>query len=224
MSKPSLKKLFLILFIACLAVLVLCNRKYFTHDNLDLVLDYLGPWAPAVFILLYSLAPVLFIPGTVMTLIGGLIFGMYWGVLYSLIGATIGASLAFLAGRYIAEDWVKGKSQSMLREVKLGIEKEGWRYIAFTRLVPIFPYSILNYAFGLTNISLATFALTSFICLIPGTIAYTYIGYVGHQAAEGSKGLLLQVSLVLALILLIDLIRKRIRSRQSLQSKKKTNF
>jgi uncharacterized membrane protein YdjX (TVP38/TMEM64 family) len=207
----NLKKLFLILLIASFAILIVCNRAYFTHDNLDLLLDYLGPWAPVVFILLYSLAPVLFIPGTVMTLIGGLIFGLYWGVAYSLIGAPIGASLAFLAGRYIAEDWVKGQSQAMLLEVKRGIAKEGWRYIAFTRLVPVFPYSILNYAFGLTNISLATFALTSFICLIPGTIAYTYIGYVGHQAAEGSKNLLLQVSLALALIIVISFLRGRLK-------------
>ena len=213
MKKLNFKKLFLILFIIILAISIVLNREHFTYENLNSLLAYLGPWASVVFILLYAIAPVLFIPGTVMTLVGGFIFGLYWGFLYSLIGGTIGASLAFLVGRYIADDWTEEHSHKMLTEVKRGIKKDGWRYIAFTRLVPIFPYSILNYAFGLTKISLLTFALTSFICLIPGTIAYTYIGYVGQAAAEGSKGLLIQISIALALILLISFIRSKTKAK-----------
>lgn len=194
------KKLALILFIIALAVLIILNREQFTQENLSALLAYLGPWAPAAFILLYAIIPVLFIPGTVMTLLGGFLFGFYWGFLYSLIGGTIGASLAFLVGRYLAEDWTEQHSHAMLIEVQRGIKKDGWRYIAFTRLVPVFPYSILNYAFGLTKIHLWTFALTSFICLIPGTLAYSYIGHVGQEAAGGSQGILIKISIALALI------------------------
>ncbi len=209
----NLKKLFLILFILVLAVSVVLYREHFTYENLNLLLAYLGPWTPLVFMLLCALAPVLFIPGTVMTLIGGFIFGLYWGFLYSLIGGTIGASLAFLVGRYIADDWTALHSHNLLIEVKRGIKKDGWRYVAFTRLVPVFPYSILNYAFGLTKIPLLTFTLTSFICLIPGTLAYAYIGHVGQEAAEGSKGLFLQVSIALALIIIISFFTKKAKAK-----------
>ncbi len=173
-------------------------------SNLDSLLSSLGPWAPLVFVLLYCVAPMLFIPGTAMTLAGGLLFGLQWGFLYSLVGNTIGASLAFLTGRYIARDWTMKHSHEMLIKVKQSIEKDGWRYVALTRLIPVFPYSILNYAFGLTNISLLTFALTSFIFLIPGTLAYSYIGYVGQEVAAGSQGLLIKVSIALGLIVLIS--------------------
>lgn len=175
------KKLVLILVISVLAVLVALNREFFAQEHLKAWLAYLGPWAPVAFISVYTIVPVLFIPATIMTLIGGFVFGTYWGFFYSLIGGTIGASLAFLVGRYLAVGWTEEHSHAMLIDLKRGIEKDGWRYIAFTRLVPIFPYSILNYAFGLTRIHFWTFALTSFICLIPGTLFYSYIGHVGES-------------------------------------------
>jgi uncharacterized membrane protein YdjX (TVP38/TMEM64 family) len=209
----KLKKLALILFIIILAVLIVLNREQFTQGNLSALLAYLGPWAPVVFILIYAIVPVLFIPGTLMTLLGGFLFGFYWGFLYSLIGGTIGASLAFLVGRYLAEDWTEQHSHAMLIEVQRGIEKDGWRYIAFTRLVPVFPYSILNYAFGLTQIHIWTFTITSFICLIPGTLAYSYIGHVGQEAAEGSQGMLIKISIVFALILVISFARKKAKAK-----------
>lgn len=184
-------------------------------NNLDSLLVQLGPWAPPVFILVYAVAPLLFIPGTAMTLLGGFLFGLQWGFVYSLIGNTIGSSLAFLVGRYIARDWTEEHSHAMLIKMKRNIEKDGWRYVALTRLVPIFPYSILNYAFGLTKISLLTFALTSFISLIPGTLAYSYVGYVGQEAAEGSQDLLMKVSIALTLIIIISFIGKRFKRMEA---------
>lgn len=184
-------------------------------NHLNILLSSLGPWSPLVFILVYALVPVLFIPGTVMTLIGGLVFGFYWGFLYSIIGATLGAALAFLAGRYLAKNWIEKQKQILVLEIKKNIEKDGWSYIAFTRLVPIFPYSILNYVFGMTNIPLHVFAITSFICLIPGTIAYTYIGHVGQEAAKGSEHLLLEVSLALALLLIINFLSRKIKLQKT---------
>ncbi len=217
MNKINFKKLSLVLLIVFFATSLVLNREYCSQEHLNALLAYLGPWSPLVFILLYSIAPVLFIPGTVMTLIGGFIFGTYWGFLYSMIGGVIGASLAFLVGRYIADDWVEGKSHSMIENVKRGVKNDGWRYIAFTRLVPIFPYSILNYAFGLTKISLVTFALTSFISLIPGTLAYSYIGYVGQEAAQCSQGLLLKVSLVIGFIILISFFTNKAKAKIALE-------
>lgn len=226
----NLKKIFLISFIAILVILIVLNRSYFTYENLNSLLAYLGPWSPAVFILIYCITPILFVPGTVMTIIGGFIFGIYWGTLYSLIGGTIGASLAFLMGRYIAKDWTKNehtpvvliekklsRSDAIIVEVKRGIDKDGWRYIAFTRLVPVFPYSILNYAFGLTKISLVTFAVTSFISLIPGTLVYSYIGYVGQEAANCSQDLFLKISLVIGLILLIGFFANKAKTKIALE-------
>ena len=192
-----------------LALAVYLNKSYFSQENIDSILDNLGPLAALVYIAIYAIAPVLFIPGTAVTIIGGFIFGTTWGFIYSIIGATIGASLAFLTGRYLAHDWTEKSSGKMLQDIKKGIEQDGWKYIAFTRLVPMFPYSILNYAFGLTNIPLVTFAVTSCICLIPGTIVYSYIGSVGRDAAGGAQDLLFKISLAGLLIIIISFASKK---------------
>ena len=149
-----------------------------------------GVVAPLLFILIYALGTVLFLPGSVLTLAGGALFGPLWGTLYNLAGATLGASLAFLVARYLAGDWVEQRASGRLRRLKQGVEQEGWRFVAFVRLVPLFPFNLLNYALGLTRIRLLDYALASFIFMAPGALAYTYLGYVGREAVGGGEDLI----------------------------------
>jgi uncharacterized membrane protein YdjX (TVP38/TMEM64 family) len=97
---------------------------------------------------------VAFLPGAVFGLAGGALFGPVWGSLWNLIGATLGATLAFLAARYTAGDWVARRTGARLKALVEGVEAEGWRFVAFVRLVPLFPFNLLNYALGLTRIRL----------------------------------------------------------------------
>lgn len=169
-----------------LALVVVAARvtgltDYVSLENLGRLRDYVnsfGPAAPLVFILGYAVATVAFLPGTPLTLLGGLAFGPWMGTIYTLIGATIGATLAFLVARYAARglvaSWVEGNER--LERLDGEVERQGWRILVVTRLVPLFPFNLQNYAYGLTRIGLGTYALVSAVCIIPGVAAYTFAG------------------------------------------------
>jgi uncharacterized membrane protein YdjX (TVP38/TMEM64 family) len=170
-----------------------------------------------VFTGVYVLAPVLFMPGSVLTLAGGALFGPIWGTFYSLTGATLGATLAFLVARYLASDWVARKTGGRLKQLLEGVEKEGWRFVAFVRLVPLFPFNLLNYALGLTRIPLSHYVVTSYITMLPGAIAYTYLGYAGREAVAGGEALIQKGLLalgLLALLLFVPRLVTRLRRRR----------
>ena len=144
-----------------------------------------GMAAPLIFILLYIVATVFFLPGSILTLAGGALFGPVSGSIYNIVAATIGGAVSFLLARYLASDWVSRKSGIRLKQITEGVDKEGWRFVAFVRLVPLFPFNLLNYALGLTKIKFSHYVLASFICMLPGAVAYTYLGYAGSAAVAG---------------------------------------
>jgi uncharacterized membrane protein YdjX (TVP38/TMEM64 family) len=193
------------------------NRDAFAPEAIEAWVGHLGSWGPLIFVGIYCLAPALFLPGSVLTLAGGALFGPVYGALLSLVGATVGATVAFLIARYLAEAWVEQKVSGRLQDIKEGVEREGWRFVAFVRLVPLFPFNLLNYAFGLTRISIYTFTLTSFITMAPGALAYAYLGYAGREAISGGPDLVrkgfLALSLLAAVALLPSLIRRWRRPR-----------
>ncbi|MEN6439038.1 MAG: VTT domain-containing protein [Syntrophobacter sp.] len=129
--------------------------------------------APIIYMLIYTIAPSLFLPGLPITIAGGLIFGPFWGVVYTITSSTAGACLAFLISRYVARDWIERKLKSpRWRRLDGEVERQGWKVVAITRLIPLFPFNLLNYAFGLTRIKFAHYALTTFICMLPACIAF----------------------------------------------------
>lgn len=129
------------------------------------------------FIAIYAIATVLLIPGTVLTVGAGAFFGIVWGSLYVLVGATLGAILAFLLGRTVARQWVDQKisGNAKFAAIDRAIGQAGFKIVLLTRLSPVFPFSLLNYALSLTNVSFKDYALAS-IGMIPGTVMYVYIG------------------------------------------------
>jgi uncharacterized membrane protein YdjX (TVP38/TMEM64 family) len=149
------------------------------HSLLEWI-SSLGAIAPVVFILAYIAACVLFIPGSIMTIGSGVLFGVVRGSVYVSIGATIGATLAFLIGRYFARDWVAAKlaGNSAFNEIDAAVGREGWKIVGLTRLSPVFPFNLLNYAYGLTRVSLRDYVIASWIGMLPGVVMYNYIGSI----------------------------------------------
>lgn len=139
--------------------------------------------------LLAAVVAVLFLPGSVVTLVGGALFGPVWGTLWNLTGATIGASLAFLISRYLGADWVSRRAGPRMKRLDDGVSAEGWRFVAFVRLVPVFPFNLLNYALGLTRIPFVAYVLATWVFMLPGAIAYTWLGYAGREALAGGEGI-----------------------------------
>jgi len=183
-----LPRLLVIVILAGIVTLAYPYRDQFSIDRLDAWLDAAGVAAPLLFIAIYAIAAVLFLPGSVLTLAGGALFGPLWGTVFNLTGATIGAALAFLIARYAAADWVRSHAGKGIGRLIQGVEAEGWRFVAFTRLVPLFPFNLLNYALGLTRIGFVPYVVASFIFMLPGALAYTWVGYVGTSVARRQRG------------------------------------
>jgi uncharacterized membrane protein YdjX (TVP38/TMEM64 family) len=180
-------------------------------ETLSIKLDGLGVWAPVAFIALFALATVGSLPGMVFALAGGAMFGPVWGTLYNLTGATIGAVLAFLAARYVASGWVRAKTGPRLERIMRGVEDEGWRFVAFTRLVPLFPFNLLNYALGLTRIPLTQYTIATAVCMAPGALAYTYLGHAGREAAAGSETAIRNGLIALGLLAVVMFLPRLIK-------------
>jgi uncharacterized membrane protein YdjX (TVP38/TMEM64 family)/rhodanese-related sulfurtransferase len=159
-----------------------------------------GPAGPLLFIALYAVATVLFLPGAVITLAGGALFGPLWGTLWNLTGATVGAALAFLIARTLGADWVARRMGPRLQRLGDGVAAEGWRFVAFVRLVPLFPFNLLNYALGLTRISFMSYVAASWAFMLPGAFAYTWLGHAGREALADGKGLIGNITIALALL------------------------
>lgn len=165
-----------------------------------------GVAGPIVFMLIYIIGTVFFLPGSVLTLAGGALFGPVLGTFYNLTAATIGAIISFIAARYLAHDWVEKKTGGRLKSLKQGVEGEGWKFVAFVRLVPLFPFNLLNYALGLTKIKLSHYSIATYVCMLPGAIAYTYLGYVGREALAGDEAIIQKIMIGIALLAVVSFL------------------
>ncbi|MBW4643237.1 MAG: TVP38/TMEM64 family protein [Goleter apudmare HA4340-LM2] len=160
------------------------NPQAILRDALQWI-DSLGSVGAIAFIVLYMIATVVFLPGSILTLGSGVVFGVVWGSLYVFIGATLGATAAFLVGRYLARNWVASKiaGNKKFAAIDQAVGREGLKIVLLTRLSPIFPFNLLNYAFGITGVSLQDYFIGS-VGMIPGTIMYVYIGSLAGNIAR----------------------------------------
>jgi uncharacterized membrane protein YdjX (TVP38/TMEM64 family) len=185
----------------------------------------LGAWGPVLFVAVYIVAAVLFIPGSALTLGAGAMFGVVWGSIYVSIGATLGATAAFLVGRYLARGWVSRKVEgdASFAAIDRAVADEGWKIVGLTRLSPVFPFTLLNYAFGLTRVKLRDYVLASWIGMMPGTVMYVYIGSVARAAGEKkspAEWALYGVGLVATIVVTVFITRI---ARRALAQRTKSN-
>lgn len=211
--KNIIRLVILLVIVAGITAAVI-YREQFNAAALEDWVSSAGNAGPIVFMAIYIIGTVFFLPGTILTLAGGALFGPVLGTVYNLTGATIGAIISFLAARYLANDWVEKKTGGKLKQLKQGVEGEGWKFVAFVRLVPLFPFNVLNYALGLTRINFWHYSLATYLFMLPGAIAYTYLGYVGREAIGGGEDIIKKSLLALALLAVASFLPgliKRIR-------------
>jgi len=154
--------------------------------NLLNYLENLGPLGYVIFFVAYVAACVLFIPGSLLTLGAGAIYGVFAGTILVSVSSTIGATAAFLVGRYLARDWVarKIRGNAKFAAIDNAVGVEGWKIVGLTRLSPVFPFNLLNYAYGLTTVRLRDYILASWIGMLPGTIMYVYLGSLAKSLSS----------------------------------------
>jgi uncharacterized membrane protein YdjX (TVP38/TMEM64 family) len=145
-------------------------------------LGYIGGIA---FIAIYILATIAFLPASILTLGAGAVFGVVWGSLYVFVGSTLGAIAAFLIGRYLARDWISNKiaGNQKFAAIDQAVAHSGFKIVLLTRLSPLFPFNLLNYAFGITGVGLKDYAIAS-IGMLPATVMYVYIGSLAGDIAR----------------------------------------
>lgn len=150
----------------------------------------LGPVGPLAVVGLYVVASVLFVPGSILTIGSGVVFGLLVGSVTVSVGATLGAAAAFVTGRFLARDWVASKVAGSPRfaAIDRAVGEQGFKIVLLTRLSPVFPFNLLNYAYGLTGVGFWKYALASWLGMIPGTIMYVYVGSaLGSLAAAQGR-------------------------------------
>ncbi len=162
--------------------------KDWIHSFINWV-QHLGPIGVVVFIAVYAVATVLFLPGWIFTVGAGLVYGIVGGTLVALTGAVIGATLAFIVARYFVrkniEDYTKKNAR--FRAIDEAIGKNGWKIVGLLRLSPLIPFNLSNYFYGITSISLKAYVAVSAIGMIPGTLLYAYLGAIGKAGISGGK-------------------------------------
>ncbi|MHC4232103.1 MAG: TVP38/TMEM64 family protein [Planctomycetota bacterium] len=193
-NSRHVKKVVRIILIVAVIATLLISAKIFDlqqifRDTLAWI-SGLGSIAPLIFIAIYVLACVLLLPGSILTLGAGVVFGVVKGSIVVSIASTLGATCAFLVGRYLARGWVTGKiaGNENFKAIDDAVAREGWKIVLLTRLSPVFPFNLLNYAFGLTQVSLGHYVGASWAGMIPGTIMYVYIGSLAGDLASLGTG------------------------------------
>lgn len=183
----------LLIVAAVVAVLVLGGKYFNLQQRLVDALAWiegLGMIGLVAFGLIYVLACIFLVPGVILTLGAGAIYGVVGGSVLVSVSSTLGATAAFLVGRNLARDWVGRKivGNTKFSAIDSAVAREGWKIVGLTRLSPVFPFNLLNYAYGLTKVSLRDYFFASWIGMLPGTVMYVYIGSLaGDLASLGAE-------------------------------------
>jgi uncharacterized membrane protein YdjX (TVP38/TMEM64 family) len=179
----------LILLLLVVAVVVLAIIYLPLQEALDWV-EGLGAWGPLALGLIYVLSCVLFVPGFILTVGAGFLFGVVQGTIVVSLASTLGATLACLVGRYLARDQIARmvEGNDRFAAVDTAVAREGFKIVLLTRLSPIFPFNLLNFAYGLTRVPIGHYMLASWIGMLPGTIMYVYFGSVAEDVATVGSG------------------------------------
>jgi uncharacterized membrane protein YdjX (TVP38/TMEM64 family) len=184
------RKHFKIIFgISCLFLAVFAARYVDIRSFLEYVRN-IGFFGALIFAGVYVMATIAFIPGSLLTLGAGAIFGVVMGSLVVSAGSTFGAAAAFLIGRYFTRDWVSKKiaGNQKFKAIDDAVAADGFKMVMLIRLSPIFPFNLINYAFGLTKVRFKDYLLASWIGMMPGTVMYVYLGSVaGDLTSLGAK-------------------------------------
>ncbi|MCA1788287.1 MAG: TVP38/TMEM64 family protein [Thioalkalivibrio sp.] len=196
----------LILLLAAIAIIHIIARiplEAIDFTALEARFRGFGVWAYLLFVLAFVVLAMFPIPSTLWVLLGGSLFGPLMGTVLNVFSATVAAVFAFLTGRFLARDYVTTHAGSRVRQVMRGVDAEGWRVVAMTRLIPVFPFAPTNYALGVTGIRLRSYAFTTGLALIPNLAAYTWLGHATRQAMSGAESLIQMLLGVVALIALL---------------------
>jgi uncharacterized membrane protein YdjX (TVP38/TMEM64 family) len=171
-----------------------------------------GPWATVLFVGLHTVATMIGFPAVMLTILGGFWFGLFWGSLWSTIGATLGAVGAFFLARSLLHDWIQHRFEHhpLLVKFNQATAHNPLSFILTVRFVPISPFTVMNFLFGLTKISGWVYTLGTFVGILPWVVTYTWVGVAGQQTLRGGSPIPLVIAgSLLTLVSGVPLLRRK---------------
>lgn len=166
------------LAVLAVALVIWLSRSVFDVNAEDLrnwILSF-GLWAPLVYIIAYTIRPLIFFPASVLSIAGGLAFGAWMGTLYTIIGATLGAALSFIVAKTVGKSLVKKQWTGNAAKIQTQMEQNGFLYVLLFRLIPVINFDLVSYLAAIAKVRFVPFALATLIGIIPGTFAYNFLG------------------------------------------------
>ncbi|WP_201723156.1 TVP38/TMEM64 family protein [Exiguobacterium sp. KRL4] len=207
----------IILLLMIIGGLIWFSRSYLNINPSDIkewILSF-GMWAPILYILLYTIRPLIFFPASVLSITGGLAFGALMGTVYTVIGATLGAVVAFLVAKKLGTGLIKQKDGAgKVEQIQRQLEKNGFIYVLIFRLLPIFNFDLISYAAGLSKVRLLPFFLATLIGIIPGTFAYNFLG--SSIVSKDPRIIIGAVTVFVVLTIVPWYIQKRWKAKKNL--------
>ncbi|EGL82412.1 SNARE associated protein [Caldalkalibacillus thermarum TA2.A1] len=214
MMKKSILKALLIFML--IIVLIWINHRYLNWKPLTIRewMTSFGWYAPLVFILLFTIRPLLLFPSSILTIAAGLAFGPFLGTLYSLIGLMISAVIAFGVARKLGKEIVQKRWTGRFRTLEIQLEQNGFFYVLVLRLIPFINFDLISYLAGISKVRFRSFLYATFIGVIPGTYGYTF---VGHTLVERDPVMIMKLVVIFALLIAVPLIfRKKLAAKVGL--------
>ncbi|HSJ37003.1 MAG TPA: TVP38/TMEM64 family protein [Planococcus sp. (in: firmicutes)] len=201
------------------ALLIWLSRSVFQVDASDLrnwILSF-GLWAPVIYIVVYTIRPLVFFPASVLSIAGGLAFGAWMGTVYTIIGATLGAMLSFYVAKTVGKSLVKKDWTGNAGKIQAQMEQNGFLYVLLFRLIPVINFDLISYMAAIAKVRFTSFALATLIGIIPGTFAYNFLG--SSFVSGNPKTIFFAVVVFVVLTVVPILIRNRWNNKQKLDKK-----
>lgn len=216
MNKNTLQIRKWLLVAAAVGLVIWLSRSVFDVDANDLrswILSF-GLWSPVIYILIYTVRPLIFFPASVLSIAGGLAFGAWLGTLYTIIGATLGAMLSFYVAKTLGKSLVRKKWTGNAAKIQSQMEQNGFLYVLLFRLIPVINFDLISYAAAFAKVRFSSFALATLIGIIPGTFAYNFLG---SSFVNGNPQIIILAVAVFVILTVVPIIiRNRWNKKQPL--------
>ncbi|MBD8015542.1 TVP38/TMEM64 family protein [Microbacterium sp. APC 3898] len=199
---------------AAIVLIIWLSRSVFDVDANGLrrwILSF-GFWAPAIYMLIYTIRPLVFFPASVLSIAGGLAFGAWQGTFYTIIGATLGAMLSFIIAKSVGKSLVRKEWTGNAGKIQSQMEQNGFLYVLLFRFIPVINFDLISYAAAFAKVRFGSFALATLIGIIPGTFAYNFLG---SSFISGNPRIIILAVLVFAVLTAVPiLIRNKWNKKQ----------
>ncbi len=206
----------IIAIIAVVVVLVATAVIFRDYLNIDYMLQLLesirsNPWAPVIFVFVYAVAVTFVIPASALTLISAPLFGFWGGLLLTIIGSNLGCHMSYWLAKFLGEDVVNKfiKSGSFIETAKEKATKNGFIFMMYARLIPLFPFAGVNYLSGIIGIRYKDYTIATFLGMLPGSAVYVYLAYSATNIKENPLGLVVSIAVLVVFTVVVSIVKKK---------------